>query len=248
MAAVRAVGSIRVRALGGWFARHPEWWPLAISMAAWLSLVSHTQHEMMPLCAGAPPLLSPFVDAFSRWILMTVGMMPPLVVLSVRHVGFRSFRDRRHTAVAEFLAGYLGVWIAAGALLLFLLFATDILAGTERRLVAVLAYGAAIVWQLTPFKRQALWRCHRTVPLAIERWRTDLSCLRFGASTGVACLSSCWLLMALPVLTADGVLAMVCLQAAMVHERYQQRLRPRLTASVLLLCTALLLDLNGSLA
>ena len=28
--------------------------------------------------------------------------MPPLVVLSVRHVGFRSFRNRRHIAIAEF--------------------------------------------------------------------------------------------------------------------------------------------------
>jgi predicted metal-binding membrane protein len=248
MAAVRTAGSIGLHALDEWLARHPEWWPLAISLAAWLSLAPDGQHEMTPLCAGASPLLSPFVDAFSRWILMTVGMMPPLVVLSVRHVGFRSFRNRRHIAIAEFLAGYLAVWIAAGALLLFLLFAADILAGTERRLVAVLAYGAAIVWQLTPFKRQALWRCHRTVPLAIDRWRTDLSCLRFGASTGVACLSSCWLLMALPVLTAHGMLTMVCLQAAMIHERYQQRQRPRLTASVLLLCTAFLLDLNGNLA
>jgi predicted metal-binding membrane protein len=248
MAAARTAGSLRLHAMGEWFARHPEWWSLAISLAAWLSLAPDRQHEMMPLCASASPLRSPFVDSFSRWILMTIGMMPPLVVLSVRHVGFRSFCTRRHTAIAEFLAGYLGVWIAAGAVLLFVLLATDILDGTERRLLAVLAYGAAIVWQLTPFKRQALWRCHRTVPLAIERWRTDLSCLRFGVGTGAACLSSCWLLMALPVLTAHGMLAMVCLQAAMIHERYQQRQRPRLAASVLLLCTAFLLDLHGNLA
>jgi hypothetical protein len=49
--------------------------------------------------------------------------------------------------------------------------------------------------------------------------------------------------MALPVLTAHGMAAMICVQGAMIHERYQQRQRPRLATSVMLLCIALLLDL-----
>lgn len=179
---------------------------------------------------------------------MTVAMMPPLVVLPVRHVGFRSFRDRRHTAIAEFLAGYFGTRIAAGAVLLLALLITEIiLGGTDRRVVAIHAYVAAIIWHLTPFKRRALWRRHRTVPLAVEHWRADLSCLRFGAGTGVDCLSSCWLLMALPMLTAHGLMATTCLQAAMIQERYQQSQRSRLSVSVLLVCAAFLLDLHGDL-
>jgi predicted metal-binding membrane protein len=232
---------------GVWAARHPEWWPLAISLAAWLNLVFGVPDNGMSLCTSAPP--SPFMGAFFGWMSMTLAMMPPLVVLSVRHVGFRSLRDRRHTAIAEFLAGYLGIWLATGTVLAVVLFATDTIPfGTDRRIVAIPAYGAAILWQLTPFKRRALWRCHRTVPLAIESWRADLSCLRFGVGAGLDCLSSCWLLMALPLLTPHSLAVMACVQAAMVCDRYQRARYPRRAPSILLIGAAFLVDVCQGLA
>src|SRR5262249_33671846 len=145
--------------------------------------------------------------------------------------------------------GYLGIWLATGTVLLAVFFATDIIPfGTDRLIVAIPAYGAAILWQLTPFKRRALWRCHRTVPLAIESWRADLCCLRVGTGAGLDCLSSCWLLMALPLLTPHNWALMACVQAAMVCERYQRARYPRRTPSVLLLGAAFLIDVYQGLA
>ncbi|HEY2227282.1 MAG TPA: DUF2182 domain-containing protein [Xanthobacteraceae bacterium] len=228
---------------GAWAARHPEWWTLAISLAAWLDLILVAADNGMPLCTSAPS--SPFLGALLGWMSMTLAMMPPLIVPWVRHVGFRSLRQRRHTAIAEFLAGYLAIWLATGTVLLVVFFAADAVAfGAGSRLVAIAGYGAAILWQLTPFKRRALWRCHRTVPLALESWRADLTCLSFGVGAGLDCLSSCWILMALPLLTPHSWAVMACVQAAMVCERYQRARYPRRAPSVLLLGVACLLGVS----
>ena len=215
---------------------------MAISLTAWLGLALAIQPGGTPLCVVGSTG-SHFPGALSNWILMIVAMMPPLVVLSVRHVGFRSFRDRRHFAIAEFLAGYLAIWIAAGFLLSLVLIGLDMVWRGTDGILAGLAYLAAVGWQLTPFKRRALWRCHRTVPLAVERRRADLACVWFGTQMGADCLTSCWLLMALLALRPHSLLAMACLQAAMVHERYQQSRRPRPAVSIALLCGAFLLTL-----
>jgi predicted metal-binding membrane protein len=226
---------------GVWAARHPEWWTLAISLAGWLILISGALDNRMSLCTSAQP--SPLLGAFFDFMSMTLAMMPPLVVLSVRHVGSRSLRHRRHTAIAEFLAGYLGIWFATGTVLLVVFFATNaVLFRMDHWVVAIPAYGATILWQLTPFKRRALWRCHRTVPLSIESWRADVSCLRFGTGAGLDCLSSCWLLMAVPLLTPHNLAVMACVQTAMVCERYHRARYPRRGPSLLLLGAAFLLN------
>jgi predicted metal-binding membrane protein len=232
-----------IKPVVAWAARHPEWWALAISLAAWLCFILVAFDDGMPLCTGAPS--SRLLGVFFDWMLMTLAMMPPLVVPSVRHVGFRSLRDRRHVAIAEFLAGYLGIWLATGYVLLILFFAFDAVSfGTGHGIVAIAAYGAAILWQLTPLKQRALWRCHRTVPLSLESWRADVSCLRFGVSIGFDCFSSCWLLMVLPLLMPHSWVQMLCVQAAMVSERYQRARYLRRARSGLLLSTAFLLDLG----
>ncbi len=43
---------------GGWFARHPEWWMLAISAAFWIVLAATASHAILPrLClASAGPI------------------------------------------------------------------------------------------------------------------------------------------------------------------------------------------------
>jgi predicted metal-binding membrane protein len=231
---------------GVWAIRHPEWWMLAISAAAWLVLIFGAPNNEVPLCTSTPS--SPLLGAISGWILMTLAMMPPLVLPAVRHVGFRSLRVRRHIAIAEFLAGYLGIWLAVGIGLLVVFRATDtVRSGTDPRIVATAAYGAAILWQLTPLKRRALWRCHRTVPLALDGWRADVSCLLFGAGIGRDCVTSCWLLMALPLLAPHSLAVMACVQGAMLCERYQRARYPRQTSSLVLLGTAFLLAMYQGL-
>jgi predicted metal-binding membrane protein len=251
MAASPIGAIVNVRApISDWFKRHPEWWMLSVSLGAWLLLALAPGQGLLPLCIGggstggavelAP---APFGGEFIGWVVMVAAMMPPLVVLSVRHVAFRSFWDRRHRAIAEFLIGYLGVWIAVAALLAAVL-PLGSLAGRDRALIVGCGYAAAIGWQLTPWKRGALWRCHRTVALAPEGWRADLASVRFGLDIGASCLTSCWVLMALPLLASPGLVPMACIQAAMLHERYQRQVRPRFGGTILLLCLALLLQLH----
>jgi predicted metal-binding membrane protein len=243
--------------LDAWFAGHPEWWMLTASLGAWLILALAPWHQFAPLCIAAPVAsvgyLSglwpawPFASEFVEWALMVIAMMSPLVVLSVRHVAFRSFWKRRHYAIADFLVGYFGVWIVAGTVLLPALLPLRSLAANERALITVAGYVVAMAWQLTPWKRLALWRCHRTVALSPEGWRADTACIRFGMSIGTSCLASCWALMALPALASHGLGAMACIEAAMLYERYQRRARPRIAGSVILLCAALLFELLGIL-
>jgi predicted metal-binding membrane protein len=258
MAALEIGATLRARSIGReWLARHPEWWVLAVSAGAWLVLAVAAQHRMLPALCLAPstdPLTASLAGLqaaqkssqlaweVADWVLMIAAMMLPLVVLPVRHVAFRSFRDRRHRAIAEFLAGYVGVWILAGMALLPVPIAASALGATQNRLVVAIGYSIAVAWQLTPFKMGALRRCHRTVPLAPDGWRAAAACIRFGLGSGGSCLASCWALMAVPVLTSHGLAAMACIQAVMVRERYQRRPRPQTAASILLLGAAFLFD------
>lgn len=245
---------------GAWFARHPEWWMLAGSAAFWIVLAA-ADHAILPrLClSAAGPIAASLAawraaQASSRlgwdvlgWLVMTAAMMPPLVVLPVRHVAFRSFRDRRHRAIAEFLAGYLAVWTLAGAV--FIPAAIAAAAGGTRQRPVILAAGtlAAALWQVTPWKRGALRRCHRMTALAPQGWRADAACLGFGLRAGGSCLASCWALMLVPMLAAHNLAALAAVQAVMLRERYQRQPRSRTATSFLLLGAALLFDLRGAL-
>ena len=51
------------------------------------------------------------------WALMFAAMMPPLVIAPLRHIRDRSFAKRRARAMLLFVAGYAGVWLAAGVVL-----------------------------------------------------------------------------------------------------------------------------------
>jgi predicted metal-binding membrane protein len=244
------------------FAQHPEWWVLASSVAAWLFLGASARHVLVQQLCTAPS--SGLIDAINStlrateassqlaWILfeltvMTVAMMLPLVMLPVRHVAFRSFSDRRHRAISGFLCGYLGLWILLGAALLPVVFVVSYLSPGECVFIGIIAYAAAAVWQLTPFKQEALQRCHRTVALAPEGWRADIACFRYGLGIGGSCVASCWALMTAAAFASHDVAVMACIQTVMVGERYQQRRTQRDLPSHLLLFSALVFYLHHHL-
>lgn len=212
-------------------------------MTGWLFLIESTADGAVPLCTSIPASRLP--HAIFGWGVMIVAMMPPLVLPSVRHVAFRSLRQRRDAAISEFLAGYLSVWSVIGVAVLAA--GNELRSQPARPLVAVALYGAAIVWEFTPAKRRALWRCHRIAPLALDGWRAHFSCLNFGAATGLNCLASCWLLMALPILAPHSTLAMVCIQAVMLRERYQRGRYPKMAVPALLVATAFILTFQPGL-
>jgi predicted metal-binding membrane protein len=93
------------------------------------------------------------------------------------------------------------------------------LPGTHSHAAAALVFALAAVWALLPIRRRALVACHRVDPLAASGWRADRDCLRYGASIGAACVTTCWLLMLGCALTGHALPAMLAGAAIAAKER-----------------------------
>ena len=99
-------GRVLVRDRVAW--RHPEWWTLAISAAAWLlilgtSEVGNATHGAHGARVSAVAPNNPLVDA-GAWLIMIAAMMLPLCVATIRATADRSLWRRRHRAIACWLA------------------------------------------------------------------------------------------------------------------------------------------------
>jgi predicted metal-binding membrane protein len=246
----RALSSIR-----GFAWRRPEWWTLAISLAAWAALVLRpAQHALAGICTGdlrlgssqqgAAALALTALEWTAGWILMTAAMMLPLIVEPVRRTAFSSLWRRRHRAIAGFLLGYVAIWALAG------LFDLAVVAGMKRlnaaeSLTTALIFVIAAAWELTPFKRRALSGCHRTMPLRPSGWAADLDCLSYGALHGRSCIASCWALMLAPLFASNHLTAMALVTAIGAAGRYWPRREPWIEtlslAGLAMGCTALAL-------
>jgi predicted metal-binding membrane protein len=163
---------------------------------------------------------------------MVVAMMVPLVSGSIRDTAARSLWARRHRAVVGFLAGYLAIWSLAGLAI------SAAVAGVRwlnwnPAVPVVAAFCIAAIWQLTPAKSRAIRTCHRTMPLAPLGWPADRDSLRFGWLIGVACVGSCWALMAACAATGHSVLGMALASCVCFAERYQFRPNQRVLAGVI---------------
>jgi predicted metal-binding membrane protein len=230
--------------------RHPEWWLLTICAVAWVMLAAGVAAAPgWPLCiadvtgdfmglwrrieaAGLSGALGP---PMTEVALMVVAMMPPLVILPVRHAAFRSLWWRRHRAIAGVLVGYTSVWMLVGVATVIANFALIGAQPDSDRSIGALGLAVAAGWQLTPFKLRALAACNRSVPLVPNGWRADLSCLRYGLVLGRHCVASCWALMLCPFLAAHDLVLMVAVIAVAVAERYLRRRLLGLTAACLAL-------------
>lgn len=220
---------------------HPEWWALALALAAWTLLIASNPTTAVEAGAGAhhhhPQGAQPSIAMGTmHWQLMVVAMMLPVVVPSLRVTAFRSLRRRRHRALAGFLVGYLAVWAIAGVAACSLVAAAPVLTrdGQGRAAAAAGAFLLAALWQSTPLKRRALVACHRTLPLAPSGWRADRDCLVFGGRIGWSCCAGCWPLMVACTLTGHHVLALVACGGIGLVERYSWRPRMRPLAVAML--------------
>jgi predicted metal-binding membrane protein len=231
---------LRVAAALRW---RPEWWIAVVVVLAWVALLAgvgwhgdeagyaargvaavelHAHGHATP---ATDPAHGPhhesggLLAALSDWTLMTVAMMAPVTLPAVRHVGFNSIRRRRQWAMALYFAVYVGVWVAFGALVL----AGERLAretfGFDGRVLLALALAIAAGWQLTRVKRQALFRCRRTVPLPPIGLRADMGCARFALQQGWRCMISCWALMVVMAVVGHyGLMWMVALTVLIMVE------------------------------
>lgn len=133
-----------------------------------------------------------FLAGGPMWVLMATAMMVPASMPAVSHVGTKSLFWRRRRATAEFLAVFLALWIAVGAVVLEPLSAWGPV-GSTYGLAAALALAA--LWQLTPLKRKAMLACHRSRPLPPRGWRASAGVADFALHNGSACVASCWAMM-----------------------------------------------------
>ncbi len=190
--------------------RHPEWWSLSLSGLSWIILLTRPRS---PHAAHA-------IGGLSDWTLMVLAMMLPLSIASIRVTAERSLWHRRHRAIAEFLAGYVLVWIVIGAMGVSTLTALPIVSWVGPELATILGLVAVAAWQFAPAKRRALRACHRTAPLAGRGWRADRDCVAYGLMSGGRCVVNCWPMMFACLLSGHSILVMVSVTIVGLAERY----------------------------
>jgi predicted metal-binding membrane protein len=198
---------------------------LAVSVIAWIAILLQPRVASccsangaggswrMLIAANPPRALA--ID----WALMLVAMMGPMLVAPLYHIRISSFARRRRRSMALFAVGYGAVWMAAGIVIV----ATQLVASwrlPQSYLPAMMAGLVALVWQASPLKQRCLNRCHSHPPLAAFGVAADLDVLRFGSTTGLWCVGSCWLAMLFPVLLPEGhFTAMAAVALLMFSER-----------------------------
>jgi predicted metal-binding membrane protein len=205
--------------------RRPEWRFSVLVAAAWAALIAGQvvpQAGAEPRGAGLPSIIAlcPGIGAsdhrieaasgsvdptqatpgilggLAAWTLMAVAMMAPVALPAVRHVALNSIRRRRQRAMALYFVAYVTVWALFGVFLLVVArLGRQLFDAGDRAMLAV-ALALAAGWQLSRWKRRALYACGRTVPLPPVGRRADAGCVRFGLQSGCRSVRSCWALMA----------------------------------------------------
>jgi predicted metal-binding membrane protein len=169
--------------------------------------------------AGAGWSLAGLVTFIVAWAVMMAAMMFPAAAPMV--LLFRTVATQRRANGGAFVptwifvAGYLLVWTAIGAItwvvVQVLSDAAGRLGAVERATWGPLALGMVLVgaglYQLTPLKRLCLDHCRSPLAFVMSHWREGrLGALRMGLSHGAYCLGCCWALFA--VLVAAGVMSL----------------------------------------
>jgi predicted metal-binding membrane protein len=200
----------------------PEWpvamltllsWVLLIAWALWpeANTGAHAGHGTNDHARHS------FGTAFAAWGVMSAAMMLPVTLPAVRFLAFNSVRARRIRAMTLYVAGYLAVWLAFGAIALATERALTGYFAEEQHLLLAGALIGASLWQLSSIKRRALLRCHATVPLPPFGLRADVASARFATVHGWRCLQSCWTLMlVMAVIGHTGLVALGVMAAITV--------------------------------
>jgi predicted metal-binding membrane protein len=192
---------------------------LGAAAAAWILLLlrpggSGTSAGIccVPASSGTPYTLESLRQVFQQyqpfallmaWLLMLVAMMAPMLVSPLQHVLDQSFARRRARAVLFFLAGYIGIWMVAGIVILSMALAVRMLIPNPVAQVAMVGI-LVVVWQCSPAKQVCLNRAHAQPELSAFGWKSDRDALSFGFSHGDWCVGSCWALMWLSEMFAVG--------------------------------------------
>lgn len=198
---------------------------LCVSLLGWIIMLAAPRASICcSLAASGASLetlliLNPPGSLARDWGLMLIAMMAPTLAAPIYHICINSFARRRIRSVACFVAGYAGVWMAAGCLLLAMKLAAEHWA-PQSYLPAIVVAIVALVWQASPIKQRCLNRCHSHRSLAPFGVAADWDATRLGFDHGFWCTSSCWAAMLFPMLLAQGhFIAMLAVSVLMFCER-----------------------------
>jgi hypothetical protein len=203
-----------VTALGTLAWRHPQWWALAVSGAAWTWLVVRPEAGPHAHADGGA------AAALAGWAAMVGAMMLPLVTPHLHFAARRSLWRRRHRAMAGVLAGYVAVWMAAGTLGTLAARPLGMLipwvTGEGGRLLLL---ALALGWHLAPARRRAVAACHLERPLAPSGWRATRDCVGYGVAVGRRCVVACGGLMVACAALGHGLTPMAMATGVALYER-----------------------------
>jgi predicted metal-binding membrane protein len=163
------------------------------------------------------------IGGYPMWTLMVLAVTLPTTIPAAQHVAVNSFRDRQWPAVGEFLSVYLALWLAFGLVAMLIM---ALLPAVKPGAAMPMALALAVAWELTPWKRRALNRCHRSSPLPPRGWRARRAVGRFAWINGSACIASCWATMLAMMLAPTArLLWAVALAGLMAYEKFSRKPR-----------------------
>jgi predicted metal-binding membrane protein len=164
-------------------------------------------HAAMGMADMRPWGIGQWLELFTMWTVMMVGMMVPSaapVMLLVLGVYRRRHDARARRSAAAFVAGYLLCWTmfsAAAAGAQVALHRGAVMA-PDMRLRSAAAAGVVLlcagVYQWLPIKTACLTRCRSPFGFVAQFWREGAGgALRMGIRHGLFCVGCCSLLMVL---------------------------------------------------
>lgn len=218
--------------LNRWRWRHPEWWTIAIAVAAWVAMAPHLLDPSH--CSSC---VTPLEEVLG-WTYMIGAMMFPLLGESIQWLASRNYRSRRDAAVALFLFGYLVPWLSIAPIVAWWR-STPL---GHHPAGAPIAFAIAAAWIFSPGWTFAHTQCHgrRIFAASGPRWVRDT--LFIGAREGTWCVCTCLPLMIGCALAGHAAFAMLGGFALGLIERHSFRPPRRSLAagSLALAATAIL--------
>lgn len=208
---------------------------------AWLTLwlwqrspygryLDHTQAAEICLTGGLPSLLEQASLYVAGWLLMTAAMMLP-TTLPLLEIFRRLTQQRpdRTRLVALVILGYVGIWLAFGAVAhlvdmgLHTAFETSAWLQAQGRVLGAVPLLVAGAFQFSALKYRCLDKCRAPLGFVMRYWRggkAPLQALALGAHHGLFCVGCCWALMSLMFAVGMGNLGwMLMLGAVMAIEK-----------------------------
>jgi predicted metal-binding membrane protein len=149
-------------------------------------------------------------------VMMAAMMLPSAAPMILTFASAQARRDR--VAVVPtwiFVAGYLFVWSAVGAVVYVLVQfgaeASRYLGSVDRATWGPLVLGTTLVaaglYQFTPLKRVCLRHCRSPLAFVALHWRDGpLGAVQMGIWHGAYCLGCCWALFA--ILVVAGIMSL----------------------------------------